>query len=228
MSEISTRFSGLKILAKIHQLMAAVTYLQKTEENKEQRYKYLSAEAVSERIQPELIKLQLVPLPMFETIAESEYSTKSGAIWKYNRTRLNLLIVDIESGEYCQAVGEGSGTDPGDKAVAKAQTMADKNLWCKLLKVPIGDDPEADPVTDQQQFFPVHAAPAAPTIPVYGFPAYEREIVDVWTRAGWPQGGIHGWVQQRFQRPPAQLTPEECYAILNEFVSYVNQKTGGQ
>jgi hypothetical protein len=76
-------------------------------------------------------------------------------------------------------------------------------------------------------FTPAPAAPA-PVVPRYGFPAYESEIVDVWTRANWPQDGIPGWVQAKFQRAPSQLTNEECYAILNEFVSYVNQKTGGQ
>lgn len=90
----------------------------------------------------------------------------------------------------------------------------------------------------QQPDLPFAAAPAAPTAPtapvttaepVYGFPAYETEIVGIWTQAGWdPANQLIGWVQAKFQRQPAQLTVEECYSIWQEFVAYVNEKMGGQ
>lgn len=243
MSEPTIKFTGKAIIGKIHQLMCQIPYLQKDETNKEQKYKYLSSEAVAEKIQPALIDLRLIALPEFETIHENEYSTKSGAIWKYVRVRLIQMIVDIESGEYCIAISEGSGTDPGDKAVAKAQTMADKILWCKLLKIPIGEDPERDPRTDQVQFVsppsvsnlptaPVPPSPPTlpgPVAPTYGFPAHETDIVGVWTRAGWdPANNLIGWVFTRYNRQPAELTVEECFSILKEFEAYVASKTGGQ
>jgi hypothetical protein len=67
-----------------------------------------------------------------------------------------------------------------------------------------------------------------PAASVYGFPAYEPEINQVWNNAGWPADGIPGWVQARYGRAPSQLTVEECFAIYNEFVAYVKEKTGGQ
>lgn len=87
--------------------------------------------------------------------------------------------------------------------------------------------------TIAQPALPFESAPSPvpepiPQQPLYGFPAHEQEIVGVWMGAGWPADGIPGWVQARFHRPPAQLTPEECYAIWKEFEAYVNQKTGGQ
>lgn len=226
-----------QLLSKIHQMMSKVTYIQKDSENKEQKYKYLSYEAVSEKIQAALIDLKLVAIPEFESVSEKEYNTAKGALWKYVKTKLTLKIYDVESGEFLVAIGEGSGVDPGDKAVAKAQTMAQKNLWTKLLNIPIGDDPEADPQTDKQQF--MMAQPQYPqqsyyqqsvaTTTGYGFPYYESDIVAsmsaVW---GHLQGfEIPNYIQQRFQRPPNLLSGDECFALKNEFASYAQQKSGG-
>ena len=74
-------------------------------------------------------------------------------------------------------------------------------------------------------------APPAPPIqaaPVYGFPAYEAEIVGVWDRTGWGAANIPTWVQERFKRPPAELTPDECLGIMNEFIVFEKQQNGGQ
>lgn len=234
----SVKFTGVNILVKIHQLMSSNKYIQKDVDSKELKYKYVSSEAVMEKIQPSLIELGLVALPEFVTMAESNYTTAKGATWKYVRTRLTLIVADIATGEYCLAVGEGSGTDPGDKAVAKAQTMASKNLWCKLLNIPIGDDPEADPLTDQQQFYtyPHQTPQTVPTQPSaqqytqqgYGFPYHESDIIGYYQLAGWDLNGLTGYIQRRFGRPPSQLTGEECYALVTEFHAYANQKGGLQ
>jgi hypothetical protein len=161
-------FSGKAIAEKLLQLMAKIPYMQKDVDSKELRYKYLSYEAVSDRVQEELVALKVVSIPQFETVEQSNYNTAKGATWKYIRSKVYLQVIDVETGEYCTSICEGSGTDPGDKAVAKAQTMAMKNAWCKLLNIPIGNDPEADPRTDQQQFTlaqPFTAAAAPPFVP---------------------------------------------------------------
>ncbi|MDU2063749.1 MAG: ERF family protein [Sporomusaceae bacterium] len=212
-------FTGKAIAEKLLQLMAKIPYMQKDVDSKELRYKYLSYEAVSDRVQEEMVTLKIVSVPQFETIAESNYVTAKGATWKYVRSRVSLQVIDVETGEYCMTTCEGSGTDPGDKAVAKAQTMAMKNAWCKLLNIPIGNDPEADPVTDQQQFKPSVS---------FGLKGYEAEIIGVWRQSGWDPAGLPGWIQQRFQKAPTDLTVEECYAIYLEFYNYAQSKNGGQ
>lgn len=211
-------FSGAKIAQKLVALMGKIPYMQKDVDSKELRYKYVSSAAVADRVQEALVELNLAAVPQFTTLDESNYLTAKGATWKYVRVKVALQLIDAESGEYCTATCEGSGTDPGDKAVAKAQTMAMKNAWCKLLNIPIGDDPEADPQTDKQDFTPAQG---------YGFPAYEAEIVGLWRSAGWDVNGIMNYVQQRFLRPPTQLSQEECYSLMNEFHAYAQQK-GGQ
>ncbi|MDR3561231.1 MAG: AAA family ATPase [Negativicutes bacterium] len=94
--------------------------------------------------------------------------------------------------------------------------------------------PSFNPLVPQPQFvqpampFEQPAAPIVPAAPVYGFPAHEQDIVSVWNNAGWPEGGIIGWVQERYKRAPAELTAAECYEIYILFTSYVQEKMGGQ
>ncbi|MBU2704137.1 hypothetical protein Ga0466249_005291 [Sporomusaceae bacterium BoRhaA] len=72
-----------------------------------------------------------------------------------------------------------------------------------------------------------------PQQPAYGFPKYEQEIVYYMT-AVWgnlQNFDIVGYIQRSPKfggRAPAQLTVEECFALMNEFKSYAQQKTGGQ
>ncbi|MCX7779633.1 MAG: ATP-binding protein [Negativicutes bacterium] len=68
----------------------------------------------------------------------------------------------------------------------------------------------------------------APQQSGYGFSAYEAEIVWYWQQAGWDLNGVPTYIQQRFGRTPGQLTTEECYTLMNDFKTYVQQKTGGQ
>lgn len=67
-----------------------------------------------------------------------------------------------------------------------------------------------------------------PQVPQYGFPAHEFEIMSAWNSAGWDPNGVNGYIQQRYNRPPSQMTFEECYALMMEFQSYAQQKLGGQ
>ena len=66
-----------------------------------------------------------------------------------------------------------------------------------------------------------------PQQPVYGFPSNELEIMTAWNTAGWDPNGVAGYIQARYNRPPAQMTVEECYALMLEFQSYAQQKIGG-
>lgn len=197
------------VLVKLHALMGCVPYIQKDAENKEQRYKYLSYEAVIEKIQAALLDLKLVSIPHFETVEEREYSTKNGATWKYVRMRLNMTVIDIEAGASIEAVGEGSGTDPGDKAVPKAQTQAMKNLWCKLLNIPVGEDPEADERTDKQSFKPLTS--------------YQTLCV-IWSQCGWDVNQLPGWLSQRFKKPAEQITEDELQTAIGEVQGHLNFK----
>ena len=60
-----------------------------------------------------------------------------------------VTLIDSESGESFAIKGLGSGQDAGDKALAKAQTMALKYCYMASLAIATGDDPEADSKTDE-------------------------------------------------------------------------------
>ena len=71
-------------------------------------------------------------------------------------------------------------------------------------------------------------APAQQPVPqAYGFPQYETEILQCYTAAGWDVSGLVDYLQKRFQRPPAQLTVEECHLLYTEFYGYAQKKQGG-
>ncbi|WP_425057641.1 hypothetical protein SCACP_21600 [Sporomusa carbonis] len=74
---------------------------------------------------------------------------------------------------------------------------------------------------------PVYTQPA-PEPPATTFPAYHNEITQWWQAAGWTLEQLSTWIFQRFQRPPAQLTHEECHALAIEIMGYAQQKMGGQ
>jgi len=79
----------------------------------------------------------------------------------------------------------------------------------------------------EQQQVQQYQQPQVPQQPVYGFPSNELEIMTAWNTAGWDPNGVNGYIQARYNRPPAQMTAEECYALMIEFQSYAQQKLGG-
>ncbi|MBU2704101.1 hypothetical protein Ga0466249_005254 [Sporomusaceae bacterium BoRhaA] len=94
----------------------------------------------------------------------------------------------------------------------------------------------AQPFTPAQPQQPVNGYPMQgqqAAQPVYGFPKHEQEIVYYMT-AVWgnlQNFDIVGYIQRSPKfggRAPAQLTVEECFALMNEFKSYAQQKSGGQ
>jgi len=72
---------------------------------------------------------------------------------------------------------------------------------------------------------PQYGNQPAPT--QYGFPQYETEILQCYAAAGWDVNGLVDYLQQRFQRPPTQLTVEECHLLYTEFYGYAQKKQGG-
>ncbi len=85
--------------------------------------------------------------------------------------------------------------------------------------------PAFNPEALQPQFAPQ----PAPQPAAIGFPSHEQEIMSSWFYMGWDaHGPIQTYIQNRYQRPPEQLTVEECYALANEFADFVQQKQGGQ
>jgi len=71
-------------------------------------------------------------------ISESkERTTTQGVVWHLVTVSCKLTIIDAESDETMVNIAFGSGVDQGDKAVAKAATMAWRYAWLGALNIAV-------------------------------------------------------------------------------------------
>jgi hypothetical protein len=202
-------------------------YVQKDKTNKEQHYNYVSEAAVLAKVQPALVKSGIIALPTYEIISNEDKMTAKGSVWKLITVACHLKIVDIETGESDTVSALGSGIDANDKAVAKAQTMAFKYAWWKLLCLETGDDPEADPIADKQQFInqqqPVQNIRELQV--ELGAKEPMMEIVKMWNFAGWDISQVQDYVLKRMNRTSFDgATPSEYSTVMNDLASYMQSQ----
>ena len=136
----SAKSSG-GIYAKLAAAVGEVDRIAKDGTNAHFKYKYTSAEEVYRVVRGPLLKHGLVVIPQ---ATGYEQDGQLGTV------RLNLRIVDTETGESIEAQWYGEGQDKGDKAVFKAITGGMKTWLRALFLLPADDDPEADPQTDRK------------------------------------------------------------------------------
>jgi len=128
------------IYGKLAKAVSEVDRIAKDGTNAHFKYKYTSAEEVYRVVRGPLLKNGLVVIPQ---ATGYEQDGQLGTV------RLNLRIVDTETGESIEAQWYGEGQDKGDKAVFKAITGGMKTWLRALFLLPADDDPEADPRTDR-------------------------------------------------------------------------------
>lgn len=208
-------------------------YVQKDKTNKEQHYNYVSEAAVLAKVQPALVKSGIIALPTYEVVSSEDKMTAKGSVWKLITVLCRLKIVDTETGDSDIVSALGSGIDANDKAVAKAQTMAFKYAWWKLLCLETGDDPEADPTPDKQQFLSqqqtynqqqpvqnvreltIELAAKEPML----------EIVKMWNFAGWDINQVQDYVLKRMNRTSFDgATPSEYSTVMNDLALYMQSQ----
>lgn len=129
------------IYAKLAAAISEVDRIAKDGTNSHFKYKYTSAEEVYRVVRAPLLKHGLVVIPQ---ATGYEQDGQIGTV------RLNLRIVDTETGESIEAQWYGEGQDKGDKAVFKAITGGMKTWLRALFLLPADDDPEADSQTDRK------------------------------------------------------------------------------
>lgn len=196
-------------------------YVQKDKTNEQQHYNYVSEGAVLAKVQPALIKANLIALPVFEILNSEDKRTAKGGDWKLVTVSCQLKIVDTETGESDTVSALGSGIDANDKAIAKAQTMAFKYAWWKLLCLETGDDPEADPAPDKQQF----VNPSRELTIELRSNELMMEIIKMWNFAGWDINKVQDYVLMRMNRTSFDgATSSEYCAVINELASYMQSQ----
>lgn len=217
---------------KINALMQDIGgYIQKDGNNTQQNYKYVSESAVLSKVQPALVTHRLSVCPRFELIKCEDKATAKGTIWQLATVQCEITLFDVDNAaDSITFTGLGQGTDPGDKAVAKAQTQAYKYAWWKFLCLETGDDPEADTRTDNVGFAVPGSIPAVPAAvnPISSLIVDTRsstpmqELVNIWNYAGWNVGDVEGYVLKRFGKEQiAYVTPAEFSALITEMAAYL-------
>lgn len=131
----------MSLAKKILNVMRACRSLTYDSNNDEVGYKYVSAAKVNAAVNAALVEngIATVALSTVKKVVETENGEFLATV------EVEIRLIDTESEEFLLIRGAGQGIDAGDKAVAKAQTMAVKYAWKNsLLIADSSDDPDAN------------------------------------------------------------------------------------
>lgn len=121
--------------------------IEKTGENKTQRYSFVEASAVAAKFLEEAgDELTMLPVAVSVVDVRPSASEKQLVFTVHTRWRITHVV----SGESIDVESIGQGADNADKGGPKALTNAMKYALLMLLQA-VGDDPEADEDVDRRE-----------------------------------------------------------------------------
>ncbi|MBR2142957.1 MAG: ERF family protein [Anaerovibrio sp.] len=145
-----------KITAKLVKVMEEVSHVQKNGRNEYLKYQYATAADVLKKINEALCKNKICSVTKANLVSLEKVTNSKGNQENLATVRMDIRLIDSESGEYVDIVGLGSGQDGGDKGIMKAATASIKYAYMTAFCISTGDictstwdDPEADIRTDQ-------------------------------------------------------------------------------
>lgn len=138
-----------KIAKKFVEVMRDCSHVAKNGTNDYHKYKYVTAADVLEKVNASLTKHGIASVVTPTLLSVQEVTTAKGNTEWLATVEVTVTLIDSESGESFTIKGLGSGQDPSDKAIAKAQTIGIKYAYLASLAIATGDDPEADQRTDE-------------------------------------------------------------------------------
>ena len=121
------------IAKKLLAVMAECAYVAKNGLNSFHKYKYATAEDVLQKVNEALTKNKIACVAVPELIEFTDVTNLKGNTEHLATVRVEISLVDSDSGEEVKIYGIGSGQDAGDKAVMKAQTAATKYAYMLSL-----------------------------------------------------------------------------------------------
>lgn len=140
-----------KLYKRIAQVRKAVGSLEPDKVNKEQNYKYISADKILERAGDAMAECGLVIVP---AIVETEVITVergNGKVRLDARVNFCMTVADEDGNEVTQLwIGFGSDYAVPDKAIYKAITSGHKYFYMKLFNIGVGnEDGEHEPPQEE-------------------------------------------------------------------------------
>ena len=129
-----------KLAKKFVEVMRECSHVVKTGTNDFHRYKYATANDVLEKVNASLTRHGIASIVTPALLNVQEVTTAKGNTERLATVEVTVTLIDSESGESFAIKGLGSGQDAGDKALAKAQTMALKYAYLASLAIATGED----------------------------------------------------------------------------------------
>lgn len=134
-----------KIARKILETMQLIGPIRKTGFNQFDRYNFVEAKEVFERVRKACEKTGLAIVPSGSVLPVERTTAKGTPI---KEVLLTLTLIDSDSGESMAITWHGEAMDTSDKGIQKAFTSAEKYALMKLFL--IGDDDDPDASSDAQ------------------------------------------------------------------------------
>lgn len=138
-----------KLAVKLIEAMKLCKYVMRNGVNTFHKYKYATSADVLEKVNAAFTKQGIATIVVPEIMKDEAVTTAKGTVEHLVTVKIEVTLVDKDSGETAIFRGFGSGQDATDKAVMKAQTAALKYAYMLSLAIATGDDPEADEKTDE-------------------------------------------------------------------------------
>jgi len=192
-------------------VMRDVGHVAKREKNAAQNFNFRGIDAVINTVGPVFRQHGVVPIPIVESAEYDEVSVGR------NQTKMRQCTVRITyrfygpAGDFVDSTVVAESMDSGDKATAKAHSVAYRTCLLQVLAIPT-DEPDPDASSYERS----PAAPAAPVGPVIPGEVAEA-LVATMDRLG---GGVKQAWMDRFGVPPASLSADrgaEATAWVREF-----------
>lgn len=136
------------LAGKLVNIMGACSHVQKKGVNTFHKYSYVMASDVMEALNKACVDQGVACIPRFTKTDEAAKTQRSGQPATIVTVTAEVYLIDSTTGASLVVKALGTGEDAGDKAVAKAQTMAIKYALMSLCLISSGDDVEADSTTD--------------------------------------------------------------------------------
>ncbi len=135
----------LNIQESLTKVMVDVGAVAKTGRNVSQNFNFRGVDAVVNAVSPALQKYNVVVVPHLDHVEYVPIQTTKGALMMSARVIVTYRFVG-QGGDFVEATVPGEAFDSGDKATAKAMSVAFRTALLQALSLPT-DEPDPDEET---------------------------------------------------------------------------------